>query len=136
MSVIVPARHPLLVHVEVPLEEALKYPLVLCHPEAGAGCHQQIQAVLQGAPIPPNLIEQVTSLGVMLALVGAGYGISFAIASQVQALHRADISVRPPTGKPPTFTTYLLRRQGEPSEQMKRFIARVRRMNALAGDEP
>ena len=49
LSVIVPVRHPLLAHAEVPLDEALKFPLVLCHPDAGSGCHHQIQAVLQGA---------------------------------------------------------------------------------------
>ena len=52
LSVIVPVRHPLLAHAEVPLDEALKFPLVLCHPDAGSGCHHQIQAVLQGASKP------------------------------------------------------------------------------------
>jgi DNA-binding transcriptional LysR family regulator len=95
LSVIVPVRHPLLAHAEVPLDEALKFPLVLCHPDAGSGCHHQIQAVLQGASKPLKLVDQVTSLGVMLTLVGAGYGIGFAIASQVQTLNRPDITVRP-----------------------------------------
>ena len=66
LSVIVPVRHPLLAHAEVPLDEALKFPLVLCHPDAGSGCHHQIQAVLQGASKPLKLVDQVTSLGVML----------------------------------------------------------------------
>ena len=30
LSVIVPARHPLLAHVQVKLQDALKFPLVLC----------------------------------------------------------------------------------------------------------
>jgi DNA-binding transcriptional LysR family regulator len=30
----IPPRHPLLAHKRIPLEEALHYPLVLCHPEA------------------------------------------------------------------------------------------------------
>src|SRR3546814_4891705 len=92
LSVIVPARHPLLAHVQVPLPEALKFPLVLCHPEAGSGCRHQIQAVLQDTNMPLKLVDEVTSLGVMLTLVGAGYGIGFAIASQVQTLQRPDIS--------------------------------------------
>jgi DNA-binding transcriptional LysR family regulator len=74
LSVIVPVRHPLLAHAEMPLDEALKFPLVLCHPDAGSSCHHQIQAVLQGASMPLTLVDQVTSLGVMLTLVGAGYG--------------------------------------------------------------
>ncbi|MFP5482910.1 MAG: LysR family transcriptional regulator, partial [Gammaproteobacteria bacterium] len=60
-------------------------------------------------------------------LVGAGYGIGFAIASPVQALSRPDITMRPLAGTP-VLSTYLLRRQGEPSEPLKRFIGRVKRL--------
>ncbi|MCB2039564.1 MAG: LysR family substrate-binding domain-containing protein, partial [Rhodoferax sp.] len=137
VSVIVPARHPLLAHAQVRLEDALKYPLVLCHPDAGSGCHDQIQAVLEGAPVPPKVADRVSSLGVMLTLVGAGYGIGFAIGSQVQTLQRPDIAIRPLAGAtPPTLTTYLLRRQGEPSEPMKRLIGRVMSMTTRADEDP
>jgi len=136
LSVIVPARHPLLAHVQVPLPEALKFPLVLCHPEAGSGCRHQIQAVLQDTNMPLKLVDEVTSLGVMLTLVGAGYGIGFAIASQVQTLQRPDISIRPLAGIPPMLSTYLLRRRGEPSEPMRRFIERVKDGAAPVDDEP
>ncbi|MDS4056662.1 LysR substrate-binding domain-containing protein, partial [Accumulibacter sp.] len=83
-----------------------------------------------------KLVDEVTSLGVMLTLVGAGYGIGFAIASQVQTLQRPDISIRPLAGTPPMLSTYLLRRQGEPSEPMKRFIERVQDGAAAVDDEP
>jgi len=136
LSVIVPARHPLLAHVQVPLAEALKFPLVLCHPESGSGCRHQIQALLQDAGTPLKLVDEVTSLGVMLTLVGAGYGIGFAIASQVQTLQRPDISIRPLAGTPPMLSTYLLRRHGEPSEPMKRFIERVKDEAAPVDEEP
>jgi DNA-binding transcriptional LysR family regulator len=136
LSVIVPARHPLLAHVQVPLAEALKFPLVLCHPESGSGCRHQIQAMLQDAGTPLKLVDEVTSLGVMLTLVGAGYGIGFAIASHVQTLQRPDISIRPLAGTPPMLSTYLLRRKGEPSEPMKRFIGRVKDGAAPVDDEP
>ena len=136
LSVIVPVRHPLLAHAEVPLDEALRFPLVLCHPDAGSGCHHQIQAVLQGASKPLKLVDQVTSLGVMLTLVGAGYGLGFAIASQVQTLNRPDITVRPLAGTPPMLSTYLLRRSAEPSEPMKRFLQRAREEFLPKGDEP
>lgn len=136
LSVIVPARHPLLAHVQVPLAEALKFPLVLCHPESGSGCRHQIQALLQNAGTPLKLVDEVTSLGVMLTLVGAGYGIGFAIASQVQTLQRPNISIRPLAGTPPMLSTYLLRRRGEPSEPMGRFIERVKDGAAPVDDEP
>ena len=136
LSVIVPARHPLLEHVQVKLRDALKFPLVLCHPDAGSGCHNQIQAVLNGAAVLPKVADHVTSLGVMLTLVGAGYGIGFAIASQVQTLNRPDIAVRPLAGTPPMLSTYLLRRRAEPSEPTKRFLERAREEFGPKGDEP
>jgi len=92
--------------------------------------------MLQDAGAPLKLVDDVTSLGVMLTLVGAGYGIGFAIASQVQTLQRPDISIRPLAGTPPMLSTYLLRRQGEPSEPMKRFIERVKNGAAPVDDEP
>lgn len=136
LSVIVPARHPLLMHVQVPLNETLKYPLVLCRPESGSGCRLQIQALLKDVGTPLKLVDEVTSLGVMLTLVGAGYGIGFAIASQVQTLQRPDISIRPLAGTPPMLSTYLLRRQGEPSEPIRRFMQRVKSMSAPPDGEP
>lgn len=69
---------------------------------------------------------ELSNSGVMLTLVGAGYGIGFAIDSQVQTLQRPDISIRPLAGSPPVLSTYLLRRRGEPSEPMKRFIERAK----------
>jgi DNA-binding transcriptional LysR family regulator len=134
LSVIVPARHPLLAHKEVKLADALKFPLVLCHPNSPSGCHDQIQAVLDGTAFPLKVVDHVTSLGVMLTLVGAGYGVGFAIASQMQALSRPHIATRPLAGTPPMLSTYLVRRGGEPSEPLKRFIARARK--AFGPDAP
>lgn len=134
LAVVVSARHPLLAHVQVKLNEALKHPLVLCHPEAASGCHDQIQAVLEGTAMPLKVVNHASSLGVMLTLVGAGYGIGFAIGSQIQALNRADIAMRPLDGDPPMLSTYLLRRGGEPSEPLKRFICRVKCLAPSAGE--
>ncbi|CAM5792200.1 LysR family transcriptional regulator [Ottowia pentelensis] len=136
LSVIVPARHPLLAHTQVKLADALKFPLVLCHPDAASGCHDQIKAVLDDAGLPLKVVDHVTSLGVMLTLVGAGYGIGFAIASQVQALNRPDIATRPLAGTPPILSTYLVRRGGEPSEPLARFIKRVKSMSKAPNGEP
>lgn len=100
LSVIVPTRHPLFAHTQVHLAEALKFPLVMFHPDAASGCHDQIQAVLEGSLVPLKVVDHVASLGVMLTLVGAGYGIAFGIASQVQAPNRPDIATRPLAGRP------------------------------------
>ncbi|WP_456155002.1 LysR substrate-binding domain-containing protein [Verminephrobacter eiseniae] len=105
---------------------------MLCHPEAGSGGHYQIEAVLEGAAVAPKVADRVTSLGVMLTLVGAGYGVGFAIASQVQSLQRPGIAIRPLAGTPPKLSTYVLCRQGKPSGAVKRFIGRVKSMSAPA----
>ncbi|MFU3033315.1 LysR family transcriptional regulator [Pseudomonas aeruginosa] len=135
LSVIVPTRHPLLAHTQVHLAEALKFPLVMFHSDAASGCHDQIQAVLEGSLVPLKVVDHVASLGVMLTLVGAGYGIAFGIASQVQALNRPDIATRPLAGRSPLLSTYLLRRKAEPSPPLKRFITRVKSMSTPSGDE-
>ena len=135
LSVIMPVRHPLLVHAEVKLQDALKFPLVLCHPAASSGCYEQIRAALEGAPMPLKVVDHVMSLSVMLTLVGAGYGIGFAAASQMPALQRPDIAIRPLAGTSPTLSTYLLRRRAELSEPMKRFLQRAREEFLPKGDE-
>jgi len=72
---------------------------------------------------------------VMLTLVGAGYGIGFAIGAQVQTWQRPDIAMRPLASITPTLTTYLLRRQSEPSEPMKRLMQRARELFRLQDNE-
>jgi len=135
LVVILPARHPLLAHAQVKLGEALKYPLVLWHPEADSGCHDQTKAVLEGAAMPLRVVDYATDLGVMLTLVGSGYGIGYVVASQMQTVNRPDIATRPLVGDPPMLSTYLLRRQSEPSEPLKRFIARLKALNTLQSGE-
>ena len=125
VAVVVPARHPLVTHKRIPMAEALKYPLVMCHPEAGSGCHQQIEAMLRSYPITPIVADYATSLELMLTLVGAGYGIGFAIASQVALFQRDDIVVRPMAGRAPTLVTYLLYADRELSEPLQHFMART-----------
>ncbi|QEE24934.1 LysR family transcriptional regulator [Rhodanobacter glycinis] len=125
VAVVVPARHPLMAHKRIPLAEALKYPLVMCHPEAGSGCHQQIEAMLRSHPANPTIADYVTSLELMLTLVGAGYGIGFAIASQVALFQRDDVVVRPIAGRAPTLVTYLLYADRELSEPLQHFMART-----------
>jgi DNA-binding transcriptional LysR family regulator len=125
VAVVVPARHPLMAHKRIPLAEALKYPLVMCHPEAGSGCHKQVEAMLRSLPVNPSIADYATSLELMLTLVGAGYGVGFAIASQVALFQRDDVVVRPLAGCAPMLVTYLLYADRELSEPLQRFMART-----------
>lgn len=125
LVVVMPARHPLLVHKRIPLDEVLRYPLVMCDPQSCEGYGQQIARILRRADAAPLIAEQVNSLELMLTLVAAGYALALVGASQVSACRNADVIGRPLAGRSPTLTTYLLRRNADPSETLSRFIDRV-----------
>lgn len=73
LVIAVPARHPLLAHKRIPLEELIRYPLVLCHPEACEGCHRRdqaapaasacVQLLLRAGGVPWILLEQQVGEG-------------------------------------------------------------------------
>lgn len=134
--VVLPVRHPLLAYVEVPLDQVLRYQLVLYQPDAGEGGHPALRALLESSDASPKVVEQTGSLGVMLTLVGAGYGIGFAPALQLQTLLRPDIAIRPLAGPPCLLSTYLLRRQGESSPLLQRFLQRLQYEAARIKDCP
>lgn len=126
IAVLVPVRHPLAEQKRIALFDVLKYPLVLCHPDTASGCHLQIANILRAVDAQPTVADHATTLGVMLTLVGAGYGIGFAIAPQVETINHPGVVVRPLTGRSVSLATYLLRPDAEPSEPLARFIERMR----------
>jgi DNA-binding transcriptional LysR family regulator len=130
LVVAVPARHPLLAHKHLPLEEVLRYPLVLGDPHICEGHVRQIERVLRRADQEPLIAERVTSIDLMMALVSAGFALGLAGASQIAASREIGVVARPLAGRAPRLTTYLLRPDSEPSETMIRFIERV------GGNEP
>lgn len=136
LVVAVPARHPLLAHKRIPLDEVLRYPLVLCQPEMCEGYSRQIEAVLRSASTQPIVAEHVGTLDLMMTLVTAGYGLGFASASQVPVCRHQEVVARPLAGRSPMLTTYLLRPDTDPSEQLNRFIDRANPAKPLARDNP
>lgn len=122
----VPARHPLLVHSQVPWEELARYPLIGCHPGVCEGISRQLAQLLRTLDDEPILVEQATSLDMMLTLVAAGYGLGFVTAVRMAASRHPGVVVRPiMDSAPPLLTTYVLRRQKNDSAQLNRFIARL-----------
>lgn len=124
LLVAVPARYPLLAYKRLPLDEVLRYPLVIsrCVCE---GCSQQVAKVLRTVDMEPIVAEQVTTHDLMMTMVAAGYGLGFATEAQISGCRNADVVARPLAGRSPILTTYLLRPDIEPSEQLNRFIDRV-----------
>lgn len=131
------ARHPLMVRKRVPLAEALKYPLILAHPEMCKGGYEYVEAMLGKAEIKPVVAARVLGHESMLTLIGAGMGIGFAIDTQIAQYQRSDVSVRPmEAGMPPVITHLLRAVKKTPSEQLERFIDRARRVGGLPQPEP
>ena len=125
LIVTVPARHPLLAHKRVPLEELLRYPLVLCDPQVGEGHAKFVDRVLRRADIEPLVAERVASCDLMMALVSAGLALGFTGAARIAANPDSGVVARPLALRVPPLTTYLLYPDSEPSDELAHFIERV-----------
>ncbi|MBP5057719.1 LysR family transcriptional regulator [Pseudomonas chlororaphis] len=127
LVIAVPARHELLAHKAVPLHELGGHPLVLCDPQAYEGYCNELGRLLQGLEHKLNVVEEVSSLDMMLTLVGAGYGVGFMTATKIPVSQRPDVVIRPLALDSAVITTYLLRLDnGELTASLKRLIARLR----------
>ena len=125
LMVAVPARHPLLVHKRIPLDELLRYPLVLCDPQVCEGHAKHVERVVRRADMEPLIAERVATCDLMMALVSAGFALGLAGAAHISASREPGVVARPLASRVPPLTTYLLRLDGDPSDELARFIERV-----------
>lgn len=136
LMVAVPARHPLLKHKRIPLDEVLRYPLVLCDPQVCEGHARQVERVLRRAEQEPMIAERVASCDLMMALVSAGFALGLAGAPHIVSSRESGVVARPLAGRSPMLTTYLLHRESETSEVLARFIERVQAIELAEGVKP
>jgi DNA-binding transcriptional LysR family regulator len=114
------------------LHKLASYPLVLCDPQVYEGYYRELARLLRPLEREPDIAEHVSSLDMMLTLVGAGYGVGFIRATRVAASQRSDVVIRPLAMDSAVITTYLLRPASEDLPgAAARFIARLR---AHSGD--
>ncbi len=125
LMVAVPARHPVLVHKRIPLEEVLRHPLVLGDPAVCEGHARQIDRILRRQEREPLIVQHVATFDVMMTLVSAGLALGLAGAAHIASSREPGVVGRPLAGHPPMLTTYLLRRDAEPSQALARFIERL-----------
>lgn len=136
LMVAVPARHPLLKFKRIPLDEMMRYPLVLCDPLACEGHARQVERVLRRSDMEPLIAERVASCDLMMALVSAGFALGLAGAPHIAASREPGVVARPLAGRSPVLTTYVLHREGESSEVLSRFIERVQAIDLPEGARP
>ena len=136
LMVAVPARHPLLAHKRIPLDELLRYPLVLCDPQVCEGHAKQVQRVLRRADVEPLIAERVASTDLMMALVSAGFALGLAGSAHIAASREPGVVARSLGLRVPPLTTYLLRLDGQPFDELARFIERVQTIESLEPPGP
>ncbi|WP_137819164.1 LysR family transcriptional regulator [Pseudomonas sp. 2FG] len=125
LMVAVPARHPILSYKRIPVEELLRYPLVLCDPQACEGHARQVERFLRQTGSEPLIAEQVTSCDLMMALVAAGFALGLAGESSISTCRETGVIGRSLAGVCPLLTTYLLHSTREPPLTLSRIIERV-----------
>ncbi|HIE1390481.1 TPA: LysR family transcriptional regulator [Pseudomonas aeruginosa] len=136
LMVAVPARHHLLKHKRIPLDDLLQFPLVLCDPQACEGHARQVERLLRRSEREPLVAERVASFELMMVVVSAGFALGLAGAPHIGASRELGVVARPLAGGLPMLTTYLLRRQGNASEVLSRFIERVQAIDLPEGTRP
>ena len=114
LMVAVPARHPALAYKRIPLEEVLRYPLVLGDPAVCEGHARQLDRILRKQEKEPLVVQHVATFDVMMALVSAGLALGLAGTAHIAASREPGVVGRPLAGRAPMLTTYLLRRDTEP----------------------
>lgn len=134
--VAVPARHPLLSHKRIPLEELLRYPLVLCDLNACEGHAKHVERVLRRIDMEPLVVERVASCDLMMALVSAGFALGLTGEAHITTGRESGVVARPLASHVPPLTTYLLRPEGEPSAVLARFIDRVQSLESSTSSRP
>jgi len=115
--------------------ELLSHPLVLCDPEACAGCSRQIDRLLRVAEREVQIAERVVSHDLLMALVAAGYGLGITTRPHLSLWRHPDVASRPLAGEVPPLTTYLLRRDAEDSEQLRSFVEKLQRPRRQVHDK-
>lgn len=136
LVVAVPARHPLLKHKRIPLDDLLQFPLVLCDPQAFEGHSREVDRLLRRSDREPLIVERVASFELMMVVVSAGFALGLAGETHISGCEQSGVVARPLAGPSPMLTTYLLRRGGEVSEVLSRFIERVQAIDLPEGTRP
>lgn len=129
VAAVLPAQHPLAAKRQIQLKEIAREPLVLCGAETGADRHTQLEAAILATNDSPTIIDYAENQQVLLTLVGAGYGVGFALATYAETIQRPDIVVRPIASPLPLVKTFLLYRTDEASGPVSSFLEWARRIS-------
>lgn len=108
LALALPSRSPLLAFAEVPLGEAVQYPLIMWQRGYCSPLGQQIESLLSSVASKLNIVDRVSSFELMAVLVASGYGIGLATKSRISCCRSMNLVMRPLAGNSCyQVTTYL-----------------------------
>lgn len=125
----IPSHHPLVARDKISLSEAIRHPMIICHPERCEGGFDVIDRVFRNAKVPDPLVaEYVSGHELMMMFVSAGYGIGPALESQVSLYSHSNVVIRGIRDEVAEAATFLVRPDRPSSPELERFILRVRKI--------
>ncbi|MBJ7223523.1 MULTISPECIES: LysR substrate-binding domain-containing protein [unclassified Brenneria] len=133
LALALPSRSPLLAFAEVPLGEAVQYPLIMWQRGYCSPLGQQIESLLSSAASKLNVVDRVSSFELMAVLVASGYGIGFATKSRISCSRNLNLVMRPLACGPHQVTTYLALPPSPLSATVERLIQRAQAIEAEDG---
>lgn len=134
MWAVVPATHPQ-APAEVITREALKSSsLIVCHPGSDDGASEQLRAAIAEKIVEPCIAQYASSIPGMLAMVAAGFGVSFIAESQIARNPREDVRYVPIEQCEAAFYTSALYRAGGLRPEDRRFFEAVREFLSATSD--
>lgn len=125
LALALPSRSPLLAFAEVPLGEAVPYPLIMWQRGYCSPLGQQIESLLSSAASKLNVVDRVSSFELMAVLVASGYGIGLATKSRISCSRNLDLVMRPLANGSHQVTTYLALPHSPMPATVKRLIQRA-----------
>ncbi|MBP0714222.1 LysR family transcriptional regulator [Burkholderia sola] len=126
-----PARHPLLIRDKLPLDEAIQYPMIICHPERCAGGFDILNRMFRDAGLAEPLVaEYVSGHELMMTMVAAGYGIGLALDSQVALYGHPNVVIRQIRDDVEEASTFLVRAKRPSSPELERFVLRAKNIGS------
>lgn len=133
--VAVPTGHPLAAHRTLALAALAREPFVVFPRDRRPSWYDFILRVCRDAGFQPIIAEEVPDLATAMALVAAGLGVTLAPAS-VKDLRRSGVEYRDLAAPTPRASLVALRRPGEPSPVVARFLVVVREVLGQVATAP
>jgi DNA-binding transcriptional LysR family regulator len=123
--VVLPTGHPLAARPALPLAAFVAEPFVLFPRDRRPGWYDFMLGLCREAGFQPAITQEAPDLATAMALVAAGIGVTLAPAS-VKDLRRSGVEYRDLAAPAPRTRLVALRRAGEPSPVVARFLEVVR----------